>query len=258
MSNDRVKFNGRFMELTNHVLPGSSMPLFGLPSPVNETSVLQITKRQHYRETVMGMPIRLQGWSKEAIDKARMFELIQHFGSLAAIYNPELMRYVAPCIEQLQPLRLACGGRHLYAWGRCYTFDAHEAQVVKLLVRNYKRGSPIVLHGNSAFIDHPALIEGVIQRQNDTYWLQMPESQRTKPRLVVFTEAEPEEVLSKKMRALAILAEHPEWSDSRIAKEVPCSRTSLYDWDEFVSARKLLNQGRQKYQRDCTIEVAHD
>lgn len=41
-------------------------------------------------------------------------------------------------------------------------------------------------------------------------------------------------------RALAILVQHPEWSDKQIAKEAGVSRTSLYRWPTYVDARKAV------------------
>lgn len=206
----------------------------------------------------MGMPIRLQGWTQAAIDKARMFELITNFGAMAATRYPELMAHITPCINRLQPVRLSPGGRSLRCWGREYRFTAEEAPLISKIVKAFKNGARCVTLGEGVLLDHKAVIEGVIQRQGGTYWLEEPLDEKAKPKLVLFVEAEPEEVLSKKMRALAILAEHPEWSDTRIAKAVPCARQVLYTWDEFVTARKALAGGRQKYQRDCTEDEELD
>lgn len=44
--------------------------------------------------------------------------------------------------------------------------------------------------------------------------------------------------LSGEAKALALLVEHPDWTDKQIADAVPCSRTSLYRWDRYRAARK--------------------
>lgn len=50
--------------------------------------------------------------------------------------------------------------------------------------------------------------------------------------------------LSKETRALALLAQHPKWTDTQIAAAVPCNRTTLYKWPMYKAARKTLKQGR--------------
>jgi hypothetical protein len=50
--------------------------------------------------------------------------------------------------------------------------------------------------------------------------------------------------LDPEARALALLTMHPEWSDTRIAKEAGVSRTTLYDWPKFKLASALLKAGR--------------
>lgn len=219
----------------------------------------------------MGMPIRLQGWSAKAIDKARMYELITSFAGLAATHTPDLMRYVAPCIKRLQPVRLSPGGRSLRAWGRDYRFNAEDSRYIEKLVKAYHNGVRCIelrLPASTSRQDsqddyplkgHPALKDGVIQRNGATYWLEEPAEEKAKPKLVLFVDAEPEEVLSKKYRALAILAEHPDWSDTRIAAEVPCGRQTLYTWPEFVQAKNLTRkEGRAKYQRDSVNDPTDD
>ncbi len=50
--------------------------------------------------------------------------------------------------------------------------------------------------------------------------------------------------LTREAKALALLVQHPEWTDTAIAKSVPCSRTTLYDWPKYMAAREALRQGR--------------
>lgn len=202
----------------------------------------------------MGMPIRLQGWTQEAIDKARMYELITCFSALAASRCPELVKYTSPCIERLCPLRMSPGGRQLRAWGRDYRFSADDAEHAKRLVKAFRRGCRQVVLGEGALLDHPAVNDGVIQRSGGTYWLEEPSDERAKPKLVLFVDAEPENVLSGEAKAVAILLDHPEWSDTRIAAEVPCHRSTLYEWPKYVAAKKAMKTGREKYQRDCVEE----
>lgn len=45
-------------------------------------------------------------------------------------------------------------------------------------------------------------------------------------------------------RAIALLLEHRDWSDTQIAKEVGCSRTTLYDWPKFKKVRAVLRSGK--------------
>lgn len=57
------------------------------------------------------------------------------------------------------------------------------------------------------------------------------------------------EIVKKKYVALAILCEHPDWSNTRIAKETGVNRTTLYTFPEVVMARNLLKQGRDNIPR---------
>lgn len=52
-------------------------------------------------------------------------------------------------------------------------------------------------------------------------------------------------------RALALLVRHPEWSDSKIAKTVGVSRTTLYkpSWLAYQRARETLRAGKQAMPR---------
>jgi hypothetical protein len=55
--------------------------------------------------------------------------------------------------------------------------------------------------------------------------------------------------LGKEARALALLTEHPGWTDAEIARNVPCSRTSLYRFKKYVQARELLESTRMETAR---------
>jgi hypothetical protein len=46
--------------------------------------------------------------------------------------------------------------------------------------------------------------------------------------------------LSLESRALAMLVEHPDWSNTRIATALGCSRTSLHRLEKFKAARALV------------------
>jgi len=51
---------------------------------------------------------------------------------------------------------------------------------------------------------------------------------------------------SKEAMALALLVQHPDWTDTEIAEAVPCRRQSLYDWQRFRMARQTLKQTGKK------------
>ncbi|HEV2293548.1 MAG TPA: helix-turn-helix domain-containing protein [Tepidisphaeraceae bacterium] len=55
-----------------------------------------------------------------------------------------------------------------------------------------------------------------------------------------------QEAISKEAKAIALLLQHPDWSDQQIAEAAGCSRTSLYRWSKFVAARALLKKGRDR------------
>lgn len=52
------------------------------------------------------------------------------------------------------------------------------------------------------------------------------------------------DALSGEEKALALLVKHSEWSDTKIAKAVPCHRTTLYKWDRYMKARAALKSGK--------------
>ena len=56
-----------------------------------------------------------------------------------------------------------------------------------------------------------------------------------------------EDVLTGEAKALAILVEHPEWTDKKIAEAIGVSRTTLYDWSKFKKAKEALNQGKNRF-----------
>jgi hypothetical protein len=53
-----------------------------------------------------------------------------------------------------------------------------------------------------------------------------------------------DKALTKEALALAMLVEHPDWPDTKIAKAVGVSRTTLYDWSNFKKAKETLKQGK--------------
>jgi len=47
--------------------------------------------------------------------------------------------------------------------------------------------------------------------------------------------------------ALAMLVEHPDWPDKKIAEAVGVNRTTLYNWPNFKKAKEALKQGKKKF-----------
>ena len=56
------------------------------------------------------------------------------------------------------------------------------------------------------------------------------------------TKSSESETLSGEAKAIALLVQYPEWTDTKIAETVPCSRTTLYTWPRFMAARKAKKQ----------------
>jgi hypothetical protein len=52
--------------------------------------------------------------------------------------------------------------------------------------------------------------------------------------------------VSAEAKAVAILIDHPEWSDTRIAHEADINRTTLYKLPKFMEARRLLKEQGKK------------
>src|SRR5262245_54576770 len=88
-------------------------------------------------------------------------------------------------------------------------------------------------------------------------------SKRGQPRLQRLAEQADvgrELSISKLAHALALLIEHPEWPDIRIAKAIHVSRSTLYTWWQFRAAKAWLKSGRQELPRgtkapDGTLEA---
>lgn len=57
------------------------------------------------------------------------------------------------------------------------------------------------------------------------------------------------ESTSHEARALALLVEHPDWTDKQIAEHIPCHAKSLYRWPRFKVARQAEKQGRNDLPR---------
>jgi hypothetical protein len=55
--------------------------------------------------------------------------------------------------------------------------------------------------------------------------------------------------LKKRDIAMALKSRHPEWSDTKLAREAGVSRTSLYRWPEFSKAKEILEDGRKRLPR---------
>jgi hypothetical protein len=65
----------------------------------------------------------------------------------------------------------------------------------------------------------------------------------------------PKKKLSKRVTIMGLFALHPGWTDTQLAAAAKCSRGYLYKIPEFVKAREMLKQGREKYARDATTDV---
>ncbi len=55
---------------------------------------------------------------------------------------------------------------------------------------------------------------------------------------------QPADSLTGEDKALALLIRHPKWSDTKIAKAVPCHRTTLYKWPTYRKACEALKSAR--------------
>lgn len=62
---------------------------------------------------------------------------------------------------------------------------------------------------------------------------------------VVAVHRKPAKALSKEARALAALADHPDWTDEQIAGAAGCNRQSLYRMKKFVAAKEVLRGGKR-------------
>jgi hypothetical protein len=51
------------------------------------------------------------------------------------------------------------------------------------------------------------------------------------------------------IKALMLLYAHPDWTDAKIAKEIPVSRTTLYEWPDYKKAREILKSDKRNIPR---------
>jgi hypothetical protein len=54
---------------------------------------------------------------------------------------------------------------------------------------------------------------------------------------------------SKEALALAVLADHPDWTDTKIAEAAGCKRTTLYTFNKFLAAKEILREGKNNLPR---------
>jgi hypothetical protein len=193
----------------------------------------------------------IKRWSGATLDKARAYQLATELAKLCSHYYPFLLHDLHRILQRLQPLRLSLCGRQLRAWGRDYTFRAEEAACISHLVEQYHLGSKIVPLDIDAFSDHPVRLDGILCTDGaGMFWLEEPDDEKNKPALVIFPARKserPGERISKEAMALAALADHPDWSDERIAEMAGCSRSSLYRMPRYMMARQMLHGTRRRY-----------
>jgi hypothetical protein len=63
--------------------------------------------------------------------------------------------------------------------------------------------------------------------------------------------------ISNEAIALAVLADHPEWTDTQIAKVAGCNRTTLYKWTKYVRAREMLMSEKAARPRGSKSKDGH-
>ena len=120
-----------------------------------------------------------------------------------------------------------------------------SAACISHLVEQYHLGSKIVPLDIDAFADHPIRLDGILCTDGaGMFWLEEPDDEKNKPALVIFPTRKSErsgERISKEAMALVALADHPDWSDERIAEMAGCSRSSLYRMPRYMMARQMLH-----------------
>ena len=185
--------------------------------------------------------------SPTALQKILALQLSIKLAEIIARLYPHLLKHCQAIVDRLQPVRCSQHGRKLRAWGRDYLFTADQAPFIRQLVRQYERGLSIELPGES-LAGHPAIEDGILRLDNGSCWLQEPDDEADKPVLVLFTaDSDPYQGLEKEALALAWLTMHPEWTDEQIASKCGIARTTLYKFERFKSARKMLREGRQAF-----------
>ena len=191
-------------------------------------------------------------WSPASLDKARGYQLATELAKLCACYYPFLMPEMNKVLERLRPLRLSPCGRQLRAWGRDYQFAEHEVDVIRHLVDQFHYGTRVAPLPAGTLAGHPIVLDGIVGTdEHGMYWLEEPADEKAKPPLVIFPASGPQRPrqgrISKEAMALAVLADHPDWSDEQIAELAGCSRSSLYRFPRFAMARQALYRGKEKY-----------
>ena len=64
-------------------------------------------------------------------------------------------------------------------------------------------------------------------------------------------------LISKEATALAVLKDHPDWSDAKIAQAAGCSRTTLYTWQSYVKSRAIIAEPKSSRPRGSKSKEGH-
>lgn len=67
--------------------------------------------------------------------------------------------------------------------------------------------------------------------------------------------AKPRTSVSVDSQAIAMMIDHPTWSDTQIANAVGCNRTSLYRGSKFGAAKALIREGKIEQARGYLTEA---
>lgn len=109
----------------------------------------------------------------------------------------------------------------------------------KLAMRKLNENLPSELEWTKSRIGQESgCVQGSIETELKAYQTGKPEPQAGAG------EDDQQIAASKEALALATLKDHPDWSDTKIAKTIGVSRTTLYDWPDFKKAKEILKQGK--------------
>lgn len=137
-----------------------------------------------------------------------------------------------------------------FSFAERYTRDEHETGTANLLdelpkeLRDQLAGVILAeLLAEEDLLNGLLDLRGAFERVKERYETQTD----TKLPDEAATTADSEAIrnLKGEERALALLVSHPEWTNTEVAKAVPCNRTTLYKWKNYRKARKALEQSRQ-------------
>lgn len=185
----------------------------------------------------------------EVIEKLTIHDMVKLMVPLLAVHYPDLLKPANQIRERLKKIKL--GPRSLQAWGRKYKFDAELSSEFKRLVTAYISSNREIHVLNRKILQHQAVKDGIIchDSEGNVMWLQEPEDELTLPKLVIVPEYNQKVDATLQAKAIDLLLQNPGISATKLAKQLGCSRETLYRLPNIRGMLVARKEGKQEYKK---------